>query len=119
MTSAYIGAERELYPAGGVSPRTIADRAASMPIPATTLRPRIRMGRSRSGCVRRSRIAEANMQRYMDMYSSMEMSCSSAKAAEVFGANTETRHSTVTMVPWKKRIGMYMSLLVLWNSFGR
>ena len=48
------------------------------------------------------------------------MSCSMAKAAEVFGATTNTRDRIVTMTPWKNRIGIWTSfLLTFWKRCGR
>ena len=80
----------------------------------------IRIGRSTSGCERRSLIADANMHTYMPMYRMIEMSWSTAKAAEVLGATTNTSDRIVTITPWKNRIGIWTSfLLTFWNRCGR
>ena len=63
----YTVAEVDEKPAGGVRPRTMAATAAIMPTPAIAGSPRILIGRSRSGCARRSLIADENMDRYMPM----------------------------------------------------
>ena len=97
MIAAYRPADTAMKPAGGVSPRTMADSAARMPTQAMTGSPAIRIGRSTSGCDRRSLIADANMHTYMPMYKMIEMSCSMANAAEVFGATTNTRDRIVTI----------------------
>src|SRR6476660_3214796 len=50
----------------------------------------------------------------------IEMSWSTAKAAEVLGATTNTKDRIVTMTPWKNRIGIWTSLpLTFWKRFGR
>ena len=97
----------------------MADSAAAMPTQAIGTRPLIRIGRSTSGCERRSLIADANMQTYMPMYRMIEMSCSIAKAAEVLGATTNTSDRIVTMTPWNIRIGICTSfLLTFWKRWG-
>ena len=54
------------------------------------------------------------------MYKLIEMSCSIAKATEVFGATTNTRDRIVTITPWNSRIGICTSfLLVRWKRCGR
>ena len=63
-----VGAvEIDENPDGGVRPSAIAETAARIPTPAMIGSPRILIGRSRSGCERRSLIAAANMNTYMPM----------------------------------------------------
>src|SRR5580765_115663 len=101
MITAYVCHAIAEYPAGGVSPRTIAESADRMPTQAMTGRPVIRIGRATSGCDLRSLIAAANMQMYISMYKVIETSWSMAKAVDVLGATTKTRDRIVTMTPWK------------------